>query len=217
MKEHCMSSTEPPAGSTPSPGEPTPPPPPANPVTMPPPDQTMAPPPPPPPPAGYAAPAPGAPATGVGAPGNLLDRFLARFIDGIIIGIVVVIINVVLAAASDSWLLTGLVSAVVTAVLYLGYFAYLESNRGQTIGKQVMKLKVVGPDGATNPTMEQAVRRNIWTAFGIAGVVPIVGALIGGLAELAAVILIAVNINSDPQRQHWFDKFAGGTKVIKIG
>jgi uncharacterized RDD family membrane protein YckC len=213
-----MSSTEPPAGSTPPPGEPTPPPPPppANPVTMPPPDQSMAPPPPP-PPAGAASPMPGAPATGVGQPGSLLDRFLARFIDGIIIGIAVVIIDIVLAVVSDSWILSGLLSAVITAVLYLGYFAYLESNRGQTLGKQVMKLKVVGPDGASNPTMEQAVRRNIWTAFGIAGVIPVVGALIGGLAELAAVILIAVNINSDPQRQHWFDRFAGGTKVVKIG
>jgi len=31
------------------------------------------------------------------------------------------------------------------------------------------------------------------------------------------VIVIAVNINSDPQRQHLFDKFAGGTQVIKVG
>jgi uncharacterized RDD family membrane protein YckC len=152
----------------------------------------------------------------VGQPGSLLDRFLARFIDGILVGIVVVIINVVLAAASNSWIRTNLVSSVVGAVLYLGYFAYLESNRGQTLGKQIMKLKVEGPSGG-NPTMEQAVRRNIWTAFGIAGVVPVIGALIGSLAQLAAVILIAVNINSDPRRQHWFDKFAGGTQVLKIG
>ncbi len=59
--------------------------------------------------------------------------------------------------------------------------------------------------------MEQAVRRNIWYAFGI---IPFVG----GLAELASVILIAIGINGDPvNRQHWFDTFAGGTKVIKIG
>lgn len=219
-----MSSNEPPAGSVPPPGEPTPPPPPVtpvNPVTVPPPDQSMAPPPPP-PPASYGAPAPGAPgapaAYGPGQPGNLLDRFLARFIDGILIGIVAVIINIVLAIVSDSFLLTGVISSIVTAVIYLGYFAYLESTKGQTIGKQVMKLKVVGPDGVNVPTMEQAVRRNIWTAFGIAGVIPILGALLGGLAELAAVILIAVGINGDPvNRQHWFDKFAGGTKVLKVG
>jgi uncharacterized RDD family membrane protein YckC len=157
-------------------------------------------------------------AYGPGSPGNLLDRFLARFIDGILVGIVSVIITIVLTAASDSFILTGVVSSIVTAAIYLGYFAYLESNRGQTLGKQILKLKVVGPDGVSNPTMEQAVRRNIWTAFGIAGVVPVLGALIGGLAELAAVILIAVGINGDTvRRQHWFDKFAGGTQVIKVG
>ena len=173
------------------------------------------------PPPGYGPPQPGPgygpPPSGVGQPGSLIDRFVARLIDGVIVGVAGVIINIVLGIISNSWLLTGFVSAVVTAALYLGYFAYFESSRGQTIGKQVMKLKVFGPDHVSNATLEQAARRNIFTAFGIAGIIPIIGGLLGGLASLAAVILIAVNINSDPQRQHWFDKFAGGTQVIKIG
>jgi len=145
---------------------------------------------------------------GIGQPGNLVDRFLARLIDFVIVGIPAVILQFIFQAAVGYW--AGLfIGGVITAVLFIGYFGYFESNRGQTIGKQVMKLKVEGPGGG-NPTMEQAVRRNIWGAFGI---IP----CIGGVAELVAVILIAVNINSDPQRQHWFDKFAGGTKVTKIG
>jgi uncharacterized RDD family membrane protein YckC len=153
----------------------------------------------------------------VGQPGSLVDRFVARLIDGVIVGVAGAILNVVLGFISNSWLLTGFISAVATAALYLAYFAYLESNRGQTIGKQVMKLKVVGPDHISNPTLEQAARRNIFTAFGVAGVVPIIGGVLGALAGLAAAIVIAVNINSDPQRQHLFDKFAGGTQVLKIG
>jgi uncharacterized RDD family membrane protein YckC len=214
-----MSSTEPPAGSTP-PGEPTPPPPAPEAAAPPPPNPgTVPPPPPPPPPAGAAAPMPGAPMAGVGVgqPGSLLDRFLARLIDGIIVGIVSVVVNIIFTVAIDSYYVATAITSVIGAALFLGYFAYMESNRGQTIGKQIMKLRTYGPDGASNPTMEQAVRRNIWAGFGVVGVIPILGPLIGGLAELAAVILIAVNINSDPQRQHWFDKFAGGTKVIKIG
>ena len=223
-----MSSNEPPAGSTPPPGEPTPgdptppppPPMPENPATVPPPDPGMAPPPPPAPGGGYGAtpppPAgamgsPGAPgaAYGPGQPGNLLDRFLARLIDGLIVGVAYVIIYVVLQAAVSYWV--GLfLGGVAAAVLYIGYFAYLESERGQTFGKQIMKLKTFGPDGQSNPTMNEAVKRNIWYAFDI---VPI----LGGLAMLASVIVIAVGINSDPQRQHWFDKFAGGTRVLKIG
>jgi len=207
-----MSSTEPPVGSTPPPADPTPPPPPAPAAaTPPPPTNPGTVPPPPPPPAGYAAPgaaAPGA-AYGPGQPGNLLDRFLARFIDGLIVGVVYFILYMVLLAAT-SYFLAVFLSGVIAAALYIGYFAYMESDRGQTVGKQVMKLKTLGPDGHSNPTMNEAVKRNIWYAL---GAIP----FLGGLAELAAVILIAVNINSDPQRQHWFDKFAGGTKVVKIG
>jgi uncharacterized RDD family membrane protein YckC len=209
MKEPCMSSNEPPAGSTPPPGEPTPPPPPPTGD----PAAAAAPPPPPPPAASYGAPAPapGVPGalSGPGAPGNLLDRFLARLIDGIIVGVVYGIVYSVLNAAAGYWPAV-FIGGIVSAVLYLGYFSYLESNRGQTIGKQVMKLKTVGPDGHSNPTMNEAVKRNIWNAFNI---VP----CIGPLAALASVILIAVNINSDPKRQHYFDKFAGGTQVLKVG
>ena len=224
-----MSSTEPPAGSTPPPGEPTPPPPPppANPATVPPPDQSMAPPPPPPPPAGAAAPGPGAPmaAAGVPRPGELVDRFLARLIDfvilGIVYGIIVGIVGGVLITGYRSGgelFLYYLIISVLSSLIYLAYFAYMESSRGQTVGKIVMKLKTFGPDGVSNPTMEQAVRRNIWVAFGILGIVPVVGTLLGGLASLAAIIFIAVGINGDTaKRQHWFDTFAGGTQVMKIG
>ncbi|MXG90230.1 RDD family protein [Nocardioides flavescens] len=220
-----MSSTEPPNGPTPPYGEGSTPPPP---------------PPPPPPPAGgqygapppapsygsesqygapqYGTPPPPAPGYGGTQPGELLPRFLARLIDGILVGIVAGVITAILTAASDSWLLNNLVSSILSAAIYLGYFAFLESSRGQTLGKQILKLKVVGPDGHSNPTMEQAVRRNIWAGLGILGVVPILGAIVGGLAQLVAVILIAVGINSDTaRRQHWFDKFAGGTQVLKIG
>ena len=98
--------------------------------------------------------------------------------------------------------------------LCLGYFAYMESSRGQTIGKQVMKLKTVGPGrpeqpdhGAGGPP-QHLVRSSSASSRSSAGL----------LAELGLrVILIAVSINSDPRRQHWFDKFAGGTQVMKIG
>jgi len=210
-----MSSTEPPAGSTPPEGEPTPPPPPPpapeTSATPPPPTSPGTYPPPPPPPPAGAAPAGGVPgaAYGAGQPGNLLDRFLARLIDYIIVGIVVGIIYGILSASTSYW--TGIfINGVVGAVLYTGYFAYFESARGQTLGKQVMKLKTVGPDGQSHPTMNEAIKRNIWNAFEI---VP----CLGGLAALVSVILVAVQINSDPQRQHLFDRFAGGTQVLKVG
>jgi hypothetical protein len=79
----------------------------------------------------------------------------------------------------------------------------------------VMSLHTEGPDGG-HPTMEQAIRRNLWGGLGALAIVPVVGGLVGGLLELAIVILIAVGINGDPvARQGWHDKFAGGTRVIK--
>ena len=158
-KEHCMSSTEPPAGSTPPPGEPTPPPPapeaaapppppPANPSTVPPP---------PPPPAGATAPMPGAPAAyGPGVrPATCSTGSWPASSTGSSSAIVYVILYVILLAAVDYFLAVFL-SGAIAAALYIGYFGYLESDRGQTIGKQVMKLKTVGPGGQSNPTMNQA-------------------------------------------------------------
>jgi uncharacterized RDD family membrane protein YckC len=176
-------------------------------------------------------PGPGHPPTGPGTatrPGELLDRFLARLVDGILLavidGIVVsgIIVGAIMGEGGGLYYGTGnyaaaAVSAVLSSAIYLGYFGFLESTRGQTVGKMVMKLHVLGPQGG-NPTLEQALRRNIWVAFGVLGVVPVIGGLVGGLASLVAVIMIVVGINGDTaNRQGWHDRFAGGTRVVKEG
>ena len=187
--------------------------------------------PPPAPQGGYGAPPPAY--SGPGRPGELLDRFLARLIDGVILGVVTGIIYAIFFAIlvtdvtydynegdfdGGSTILFGIVFGVVVGVLNIAYYSFMESSRGATIGKQLMKLKVVGPDGHSNPTMEQAVRRNIFTAAPLGWVVPVVGPLLVGLAALVGEIMIAVGINNDTaRRQAWHDKFAGGTQVLKIG
>jgi uncharacterized RDD family membrane protein YckC len=188
---------------------------------------------PPAPPAGqYGAPPPVAP-PGVPRPGELLDRFLARLIDGLILGVAYGILAVIFGAIlirdarydvedgtldDGSTVLYYFVLGIVLALLSIVYYSYMESSRGQTLGKMAMKLRVYGPDGTSNPTLEQAVRRNIWTAFPLAFVIPVVGQLIAGVGALIAEIMIAVGINSDTvNRQAWHDHFAGGTRVVKIG
>lgn len=141
------------------------------------------------------------------------------------VGVAAVIVNVILAlifgvsggfGGYGSSYAYGAVSSVITAVIYLGYFAYMESSQGKTLGKMIVKLRVLGASGG-NPTMQEAIKRNIWLGLPILGVVPILGGLVAWLGEVVAIILCAVGINSDPQRQHWFDKFAGNTQVIKEG
>lgn len=166
------------------------------------------------------------PPVGVPRPGELVDRFLARLIDGVLLGIVFGVLYSIGAAiflqgifySRGEWFVFWLFTAILSTAVNLGYFAFMESTNGATLGKQLLKLKVVGPDGVSNPTMEQALRRNAWLGLGLINVLPFVGSVLAGLAELAAVIMIAVGINNDTvNRQAWHDHFAGGTKVLKIG
>ena len=168
----------------------------------------------PPPPAGqnpYGASsypvAPGGPAPVVGVqPGGLGGRFLARLIDGILIGVITGILGVILDSPVAGGVLGG--------ILYLAYFVYMESSRGRTLGKQLLKLRVHGSSGG-NPTAEESFKRNAWYLLAIVSSVPILG-LITSLGVLIAVIAIAVTISSDPLNRGWHDKF-GNTSVTKEG
>jgi uncharacterized RDD family membrane protein YckC len=184
---------------------------------------------PPPPSSPYgAAPTPPPGPSGL-RPGELLDRFLARLVDSALLVVVGFVVNGVLLGAllatgglnsglgmgTMSFSAYGVVSALVTAAIYLGYYGLMESSRGQTIGKMVTRLHVQGVNGG-NPTIEEALKRNIWLAYPILGVIPFLGFL-AGIAALVAVILIAVQINNDvPEHRPWTDRFAG-TRVLKEG
>jgi len=194
------------------PGPPTPPPGPPGPPT-------------PPPGGGFPGGVPGGQPAGVPRPAEIVNRFLARLIDHVILGIVFVpiwiVIAVIINAALDGFAASFIANAligVIIAAIYLAYFAYLESNRGQTVGKMIMKLRTYGPDGVSNPTMEQAAKRSCYNAAYALWIIPIVGPLFGGLAQLGLMIYIAITLNSDvPNHQGWHDKFAGGTQVKQIG
>lgn len=182
------------------------------------------------PPAGYGYNAPPPPQPGPGGvrPGELMDRFLARLIDSVILWFVgfiigsVIIVGALMGArtgvvgAGTSWAASA-VTSIISTLIYLGYFAFMESSRGQTIGKMVMKLRTEGPSGG-NPTLEQAVKRNIFMAIGLLGLIPILGWIASPILSIIAVVMIAVGINNDTvNRQAWHDHFAGGTRVLKIG
>ncbi|OZC94966.1 RDD family protein [Rhodococcus sp. 06-235-1A] len=137
-------------------------------------------------------------------PGSLGIRFAARFVDGLIVGVVQVILYLILPNGFFGSLIFGIVSA----VLAFAYFTYLESSRGQTLGKQIFGLRTVGAAGGI-PTQAEAAKRN---AFLLLNIVPIVGSFL----VLVAYIVIAVTINSSPTKQGKHDEIAGGTQVISI-
>lgn len=86
-------------------------------------------------------------------------RFVSILIDGIIVGILQGIIAMVLGIFRDPemipwwwWILSF--------VIYIAYYTYLEGTRGQTIGKMITRIKVVREDGG-RIDMNQAFIRNI--------------------------------------------------------
>lgn len=170
---------------------------------------------------------------GIGQPADLTSRFVARLLDVILLGfargvLLMLLMVGVLARQNATSSLTGwswstgtawaanAVASLVTAALSITYFTIMENKRGQTLGKMVMRLETRGPHGG-RPTFEQALKRNAFTAIPAIGAIPFVGGL-SWLLEIAAVVTIAVTINSDRVNRHgWHDDFAGGTTVIRIG
>src|SRR5688500_2190897 len=171
------------------PGPPGPPTPPPGPPTPPPGDGGFA-----------AGGVPGGQPAGVARPAELLPRFLARLIDHVLLGVVYVPIFIILSAIIYSGFSNSFgeqfifytLTAILQAALYLAYFTLLESNRGQTVGKMIIKLRTYGPDGVSNPTVEQAAKRNAYSALGVLSIIPIIGwFFLGWAAPIAAMIFIA--------------------------
>ena len=146
---------------------------------------------------------------GAGAAADLLPRFGARLVDGLIVGVVVLVVFAVIPGLT----IGGFVYSLVSTGASFGYFVFLESSRGATLGKQLLNLRVTGPAGDSPVTPEAAARRNAWLLLGLLSGIPLLGFL-AGLASLGIVIAIAVTISTDQRKQGLHDKFAG-TLVLK--
>lgn len=129
---------------------------------------------------------------------SLSQRIGARLLDALLIGIPAsLILNQVGVG--------GIGSGVVLSLLWFGYFVFLESSQGATVGKKLLKLRVAGLDGA-NPPPEVAAKRNVWM---LAGLIP----LVGGFLSLIAVIVIIVTISQNTENRGLHDTFAGAVVV----
>lgn len=149
---------------------------------------------------------------------RLIDHLLLAVVNGIIAGVLVAGILGLDAATfgglGGASYAAVAVSSILSVAIALGYFGYMDSTQGRTLGKMVMKLRVVGASG-DKPTFEESVKRNVWIALGLGGLIPFLN-ILTSLAQLVVVILIAVQINSDSEKKPWTDKYAG-TQVLKEG
>lgn len=148
-------------------------------------------------------------------------RLGARVIDAVLLFIVNAIISAVLIFGfifSDMSGGTGFmdfgfnigsfIASLVFLAITLGYYVFLETTRGATVGKMLLNLEVRNRSGSY-PTPEQSLKRNAFYALSI---IP----YLGGLLQLAAVIYIAVTISQSPDNRGWHDEF-GETVVVKTG
>lgn len=165
------------------------------------------------------------PPPGVAVPATLLNRFLARLVDHVLLGFVQALVfgvmSVVVLTGGDGWrgrwLTFYLVVSLLWVAISLAYFGLLESRRGQTVGKMLFKLRTFGPDGESNPTLEEALRRSSYVGLTVISVVPLLGPVVATLAEIAAVVVIAITLSNDvPDHQGVHDRLAGGTLVRQL-
>lgn len=138
----------------------------------------------------------------LGVAAGLGPRFVARLVDSVLVGVTSVYVIGVAGLA------VGFTANVLSVAIVIAYFTLMESYTGRTIGKMLLRLRTVGPEGR-NPSPEAAFRRNVWYLLGF---VPYVG----GIAEIAAMIYVAVTINQSPMNTGWHDRFAGGTRVVPV-
>ena len=140
------------------------------------------------------------------------QRALARILDAVIAGAAGGIIGAILgglifaAGASGSEtgsILTLGVSFVVIlliAIIGLAYETLMLTFYGATLGKMVMKIKVVSVETGENPQLLNALLR--FALPGVMGLIPIVG----GLAALAC--WLSPRFDSSGRPQGWHDKVA---------
>jgi uncharacterized RDD family membrane protein YckC len=113
---------------------------------------------------------------------SFVTRLIAVVIDAVILGIVTGIMNAIFA----QWL-----STILGIVIGFAYYTYSESSANQaTIGKMIMKIKVVGEDGGRVSFATAAIR------------------YLGRIVSFVILLIGYLMVLWDPKRQALHDKIA---------
>ncbi|MFD4403595.1 RDD family protein [Nocardia sp. NPDC058499] len=143
-----------------------------------------------------------------GVPSKVWPRFTARLIDNLIVGLpLAILLNFVIMPNMSGLSGMSVSYAIVFAAILL-YFVLMESRTGATLGKRIIGLKVVAPNGAPTVPPLASLKRNVYLAVSI---IP----CLGWVAGLALMIYMAATMDKDPNKQGWHDKLAGGTQVLE--
>ncbi len=139
-------------------------------------------------------------------------RLVARIIDFVILVVAYLVVNIGivfgLADTSSSASgfniglnLTAFLVGVGFWIVYWLYESLMAAGSGKTVGKMIMKVRIVDVRGGEVTTAAGMKRSLVW-------LVPLVPCCIGFLAFLVIEIWGLVNLFNDPMRQTLMDKFA---------
>jgi uncharacterized RDD family membrane protein YckC len=163
--------------------------------------------------AGYATAVP------MGAGEAFGRRFAGALIDGILLSVVAVPLGFIIGlvfgiggaaaggegGAQIAGYMAQIVSWVIGLVLAGGYYGWMYSTRGQSLGKMALGIRVIGPDGG-NPSWGRAILREV-VGEQILGTILFMLCLLPGLLAYLWMLW-------DPEQQTWFDKLAQ-THVVR--
>ncbi|MFN7732202.1 MAG: RDD family protein [Pirellula sp.] len=143
---------------------------------------------------------------------TLSERFAAAFVDGIINFIAVVpfafgagiVVGAMFGDNAMAQLVAQAIGGVIAIGLFLAIHGYFLATRSQTLGKMLLKTKIVSDSGAPLSFGELYTKR--YLVLQVLSLIPIVG----GLISLVDVLFIF-----RPNRKCLHDDIAG-TKVIKL-
>jgi uncharacterized RDD family membrane protein YckC len=116
-------------------------------------------------------------------------RFVASLLDGIILGIAGGIIGAILNESENG-------GTVVSILLGIAYYTYLEGTSGQTLGKKALGIRVVSLEGGGSIGFGRAFIRYI-----------------GRIVSAIPLLLGYLWMLWDKEKQTWHDKFAGSVVV----
>jgi uncharacterized RDD family membrane protein YckC len=142
------------------------------------------------------------------------ERFAGAFIDGLIVlpfafggGVLLGLGLLASGIAPDSILFqifSWLLGTIIGGTIYLTFHGYLLATRGQTIGKLLLKTRIVNEDGTHPDFLSLVLKRYAWLWF--VASMPYVG---GFLSLINALMIFRSNCKC------LHDDIAG-TKVIKL-
>ncbi len=149
---------------------------------------------------------------GAGQLATLLERFLGGLVDGIVVMLVagpvigiLLFLGILNFGSILGLIIYSIVANAVGAAAFVAINWFLLNTRGQTVGKMVMKTKIVSEtNGGQLPAADVLLKR--YVPIWVAGVVP----YLGGLAVLVDALMVF------RQNRHRLVDDLAGTKVISV-